>query len=949
MITLGSWSDDVFRGPAADPAENLTFLERMSRDAQFVGAAHNDEWQGPMRPGLSALYDAAERQTRLVDASSARRAASEDVYDRMIAEVRRATGEDWDNPLRRNTTELAGRIARGEFSGWQDPRLEELIAGRQDAFLGRLADLKAKLGDRLKVDPWTPIPTQARANAAQAEADFKREWAREDLPLAGQVIAMFAGAMVGSREDPLFWGSLPFGGPSKNAVTPVGRIATSALSNAVANAGFSALAQPVVQGWRREIGVEHGLGEAAQNVGMAFGIGGIAGGGLTGIGEIVRGLRGPGSASRAVKAIEDAGGFVDDDTRAALRAAEMAGEADDATVRAPEGVNPAEAAQGLTDAMRAAVEVDAPLPMGSRPVRPGVTDRFAREILDGEADPVAALSRLREDPAAIESAISSELPDVRAAGYAATLGDAAFARVASGEADPIAASVVARMADAPEAQAALLARVIEAGARTEETAREVVSDAIRAQNALRAAEAVMAGSALDVDQVMRRRAPQRHAPLSLIEFLAANGGLKPAGDLEAIFSGQKFVPGYGQLIRPNGQNLDRAFEAALEAGYFRDARADAGGAYSINFNDMLTAIEAEHRGRKLYAERDLGEILDRQEGQTRAEIRRDVETAMERFFADMDIPASSIDEGLWKRTRQMLERGEANDPDIAFERAVMEDSHRFEQVLARRKEIVDDIPGWDIPDDRRAAPRPRQKNPPRADARSGEARATGQEPRAGSGDAGREDGPFGPVIDTDPAGWSQALARASALDSGEIRGALHHPDVGPIDAPWRVPGDEAHGLSGLIARGRGHLVERLPELIEGARLADSGPTRAHLVAEGNRIVIRLDWQEHGGAPRENKRWVLTIYEPEGGGRPALETPSGSLRAAEDAPQQPAGTNIAPEAVADNVIRRADPAEIRNLVPMTDEAGNLVAVDRASAAAAGERSQLLADLVTACKV
>jgi hypothetical protein len=856
MIILGSTAEDYFSGTPADPRESLSFLETLhgaaSRTARLVdgagtlgrdlGVAMADPAQ---RGGLLALYDASERQTRMVDASSARRAAAEDVYDRMIAEVRRTTGEDWDNPLRRNTAELASRIARGEFRGWQDPRLEELIAGREDAFLARLQELKGRLGDRLNVDPFTPAPAQARANAAQAEADFKREWARTDLPLVGQGLALFAGAMVGSREDPLFWLSLPFGGPSKAAVTPVARIATSALSNATANAAFSAVAQPTVQGWRREIGVESGLGEAAQNVGMAFAIGGVAGGGLTGIGELFRGLRGRGSADRAVKAIEEAGGFVDDDTRAALRAAEMAGEADDATFRLPEGVNPQEGRQGLADAMRAAVEVDAPLPMGSRPVKPGTTDALARGILDDARDPVGALQRLREDPAAIDSALASELPDVRAAGYAATLGDAAFARVASGEADPVAASVVARMADDDAAQAALLARVIEAGARTEEAAREVVSDAIRAQNAVPAAEAAMAPPAADAAVVMRRR-PQRRAPLSLLEFIASEGGLRPVGDIEAIFNGQKFVPGYGQLIRPKGMTLDRAFEGALEAGYFRDAKADAGGVYTVSFNDLLVAIEAEHRGRKLYAERDIGAIVDRDARAATADMRREIEHRMDRFFAEIDMAPAQVDPKLYKRTRDLIERGEADDPDIAFERAVMEDSHRYERVLARRKEIADDIPGWDFPDDSGPAPRPRREDPARADAGRGRAGADGEEPRAGGSRPGSSE----------------------ATPAGE---QLLVPGVAPVSAR------------------------------EAAELAAQRP--------------------------------LT------GGEAA--PPAGGLfddaaRAQMDLLDSPA-------------VRRADPAEIRNLVPLADDAGNLVAVDRASAASAGERSQLLADLVTACKV
>lgn len=857
MITLGSWSDDTFRGPAADPADTLTFLERTHALASSASRAIDGVLTAPRdigaavadpqrRSGLAALYDASERQTRLVDASSARRAAQEDVYDRMIAEVRRVTGEDLANPLVRNTSELAGRIGRGEFTGWQDPRLEELIAGRQDAFLARVQELKAKYGDRLAVDPFTPVPAQARANAAGSEADFKREWARTDLPLAGQVAAMFAGAMIGSREDPLFWLSLPFGGPAKGATGPVARIATSALSNAVANAGFSAVAQPTVQGWRREIGVESGLGEAAQNIGMAFAIGGVAGGGLTAAGEgLSAAFRGKGSAARAIKAIEDAGGFVDDDTRAALRAAEMAGEADAATFRVPDGVNPAEAAQSLADAARAAVEVDAPLPMGSRPVRPGVTDGLAREILDDADDPVAALSRLRENSDAVESAIASDLADVRAAGYAATLSDAAFARVLSGEVDPVAASVVARMVDDPAGQAAMIGRLAEAGARTEEAAREVVSDAIRAENAVRSAEAAM-DDVTTIDMTVMRR-PVRRQALSLLEFIASRGGLKPDGELDAIFNGRRFVPGFGPLVRENGQTLDRAFEAALEAGYFRDARFDAGGPRSVNYNEMLMAIEAEHRGRKLYAETDRAEMEMRDLKERNAELRRQVESQMERFFFEYDIPPQSIDRKLWARTRELLERGEFDDPDIAYERAVMEDSHRYDEVVAaRRKERPDDIPGFDTPDDGRPAPRARKANSQAADAGPGGARAAGEEPRAGGGDAGRTEG---------TAAGEQFLV----------------PGIDPLDPRAIAELAAARPLTG----------------------GDAAPPAGGLFDDAARAQMDL-----------------------------MDSPA---------------------------VRRADPSETRNLVPMIDDAGNAVAVDRASLEFAGERPRLLADIVTACRV
>lgn len=573
MITQATWSEDTFTGRPADPAENTTFLERLAAGAGRLGIdatapLPSDDTTMALggaslrsARGLADLFSAAERQQRLIDSSSARRAAREDVYDRMIAEVRRVTGEELSNPLMRNTTELAGRIGRGEFSGWTDPRLDELIAGREDAFLARLQELKAKHGDRLQVDPFTPIPAQAQRNAAQAEADFKREWSRTDLPVVGQFAAMFGGALVGSREDPLFWLSLPFGGPGK-AATAVGRIATAAASNAAANAAFAAVAQPEVQAWRQQIGVKSGLSEALQNVGMAAAIGAVAGGGIQIGGEALRALRGAGDATAVV---ERAGGFVSDDMRAALRGAERADAADAATFEPPSGINGQEVQAALVDAARMAVEPDAPLPLGSRPVPAGTTDRLAREILDAPGDALDALARLRERPEAVTSALASELDDVRAAGHVATLGDAAFARVQAGEIDPLTASVVARMTDDPARQASLMERIRTSEARTLDEAREVVSDAVRAETAREAAAARMGG--LDNHPLDRRAAE-----------IAARDGVSAPVALERVAIEETAADPVARRIMDDvaGKSVSDDGGAAPAGGRADPARADAG-------------------------------------------------------------------------------------------------------------------------------------------------------------------------------------------------------------------------------------------------------------------------------------------------------------------------------------------------------------------------------------
>jgi hypothetical protein len=100
------------------------------------------------------------------------------------------------------------------------------------------------------------------------------------------------------------------------------------------------------------------------------------------------------------------------------------------------------------------------------------------------------------------------------------------------------------------------------------------------------------------DAYAKQNAPQ---PLSLLEFIASKGGLKPDAELDAIglnhghrsqIPGQK---GFFGTVRQNGSSVDRMREAAQEAGYFRDSH---GGTSTPT--EFLDAIDAELRGQKKY-------------------------------------------------------------------------------------------------------------------------------------------------------------------------------------------------------------------------------------------------------------------------------------------------------------------------------------------------------------
>ena len=92
---------------------------------------------------------------------------------------------------------------------------------------------------------------------------------------------------------------------------------------------------------------------------------------------------------------------------------------------------------------------------------------------------------------------------------------------------------------------------------------------------------------------------------SLNEFLAEHGGLDPndplIGDVRAsIGTSNKVVGSYGRLIRKGGMKLDRAREAAVEAGYLHDEGHLSGGEDQTTIPDLLELIDHELRGNKVY-------------------------------------------------------------------------------------------------------------------------------------------------------------------------------------------------------------------------------------------------------------------------------------------------------------------------------------------------------------
>lgn len=121
---------------------------------------------------------------------------------------------------------------------------------------------------------------------------------------------------------------------------------------------------------------------------------------------------------------------------------------------------------------------------------------------------------------------------------------------------------------------------------------------------------------------------------SLLEFLASKGGLGPDAELAAI-GGEGHtvhVEGVGRrkLVRQGGLPLDYAREAAQEAGYLR---GNHNGTSTVN--DLLDAIDAEMRGRKLYPEGFEGTVGKREAAAMSERQQAEFDRHMQGFADDL--------------------------------------------------------------------------------------------------------------------------------------------------------------------------------------------------------------------------------------------------------------------------------------------------------------------------
>lgn len=195
----------------------------------------------------------------------------------------------------------------------------------------------------------------------------------------------------------------------------------------------------------------------------------------------------------------------------------------------------------------------------------------------------------------------------------------------------------------------------------------------------------------------RDRSPRR--PQSLLEFIASRGGLRPHPDLDFIGIRNQDVRGFGRLIREDGMELDRAREAAAEAGYFMgDAETDVARSTNAQLLDMIDAEARRGRTATMRPE-------DRMAAEQRAQRRLENDPAYREHVAnqqfltaleEIGLTEANVDPDTADRARQLIMEG--NDPLDALEQAQMEQIALDEEIAARVREEVPEFE-YEIPFD----------------------------------------------------------------------------------------------------------------------------------------------------------------------------------------------------------------------------------------------------------
>jgi hypothetical protein len=198
---------------------------------------------------------------------------------------------------------------------------------------------------------------------------------------------------------------------------------------------------------------------------------------------------------------------------------------------------------------------------------------------------------------------------------------------------------------------------------------------------------------------------------SLLEFIVDRGGIDPkdalVGDVRHLLGTKnKFVPGFGTLIRPGSIRLDRLREAAVEAKYIDDLEGTS------TIAVLLGAMDEELRGNRVYKHgREPEHVTAERKADIEAENQRHADESLDEVMRDVGMDPESIAGKQRERVIEIMRKEGITDPLEAIEREAMEWVNDGSE-RGKVERVLDDIPGWDVPDDTGAASKPGGAAPP---------------------------------------------------------------------------------------------------------------------------------------------------------------------------------------------------------------------------------------------
>jgi hypothetical protein len=174
---------------------------------------------------------------------------------------------------------------------------------------------------------------------------------------------------------------------------------------------------------------------------------------------------------------------------------------------------------------------------------------------------------------------------------------------------------------------------------------------------------------------------------SLLQFLAGRGGIRAddalISDLKQSFGGKnKFVPGFGQLVRPDKQvseagnrggakrpmSLDQALRAAVEAGYLTEHGNVTGGAESTYIAELLEAVDTEARGQRVYRQGYQPDNVPTDPAELEHAEYQYIQSINDALAAG----GGTLSDTEWNRALEMWSREGLTDPDTILERLFLE-------------------------------------------------------------------------------------------------------------------------------------------------------------------------------------------------------------------------------------------------------------------------------------